>query len=83
MTSLPKVRFHDLRHTAASLMLNNGATPLLVANQLGHSKVSMTMNRYAHLLPSHNREGVEAMDRIMAFEGLPTVPELYRNDQQK
>jgi integrase len=46
---LPKIRFHDLRHTAASLMLNNGVPVLVVSKMLGHSKPSITMDIHGHL----------------------------------
>jgi integrase len=47
-----KLRFHDLRHTAASLAIHAGANPLLVSKQLGHSTVTITLDRYSHLMPS-------------------------------
>jgi integrase len=46
---IPKVRFHDLRHTAASLMLNNGIPVIVVSKVLGHSKPSITLDIYGHL----------------------------------
>jgi integrase len=51
-TGLPKIRFHDLRHTAATLMLNFGTPLPIVSQRLGHSKVSMTLDIYAHAIPS-------------------------------
>ena len=45
---LPRIRFHYLRHTAASLMLNHGVPLLVVAKILGHSNPSITLNVYAH-----------------------------------
>jgi integrase len=45
-SGLPKIRFHDLRHTAASLMLNHGIPVLIVSKRLGHSKPSITLDVY-------------------------------------
>jgi integrase len=49
---LPKIRFHDLRHTAATLMLKEGIHPKVVSERLGHSNIGMTLNTYSHVLPS-------------------------------
>ena len=48
----PTTRFHDLRHTAASLMILQGAPPRQVMEQLGHSTITVTMDRYGHIFPS-------------------------------
>ncbi|HEY7308245.1 MAG TPA: tyrosine-type recombinase/integrase [Gemmataceae bacterium] len=63
---LPPVRFHDLRHTAATLMLLSGINVKAVAATLGHSKASTTLNIYAHKLPMMDKERVNAMQRILA-----------------
>jgi integrase len=63
---LPSIRFHDLRHTAASLMLNHGVAPIVVSRRLGHSKASITLDIYGHLIPSM-QEGVgQLMDDLVA-----------------
>ena len=49
---LPRLRFPDLRHTSASLMLNNGVDVLVASRRLGHSKPSITLDVYGHLLTS-------------------------------
>ncbi len=46
-----KVRFHDLRHTCAALLLLKGAHPRLVQEVLGHASISITMDTYSHVLP--------------------------------
>ena len=46
---LPKIRFHDLRHIAASLMLNNNIPSIVVTKRLGHAKASTTLDAYGHL----------------------------------
>jgi integrase len=52
VSGLPKIHFHDLRYTAASLMLNNGVAAIVVSRCLGHSRVSITLDVYGHLIPS-------------------------------
>jgi integrase len=56
------LRFHDLRHTAASLLIAAGAHPKAVMERLGHSDIRITMNRYGHLLPSVDSALSEALD---------------------
>ena len=46
------IRFHDLRHTCATLLLANGVNPKIVHERLGHSDISMTFNRYSHVTPT-------------------------------
>jgi integrase len=58
---LPDVRFHDLRHSAATLLLSKDVHPKVVQEILGHSEISMTMDIYSHVLPTMQRE---AMDRL-------------------
>jgi len=57
-----EVRFHDLRHTYASLMAQAGAPPKYVQEQLGHSSIQVTMDIYSHLFPGGNREWVAKLD---------------------
>lgn len=61
---LPDVRIHDLRHTFASLLINNGVSLYEVQELLGHSSVAMTQ-RYAHLLPNKLRSRTEIVSRIV------------------
>jgi integrase len=65
--NLPDIRYHDLRHTAASLMLKQGINPKVVQEILGHSDYSLTMNTYSHLLPGLQKEAAEKMDEITAL----------------
>jgi len=62
---LRRIRFHDLRHTFASLLLTNGESLAYVKDQLGHSSISMTVDTYGHLVPGANRA---AMDRLPTLE---------------
>lgn len=57
-----KVRFHDLRHTYASLLGAAGAPPKYVQTQLGHSSIQVTMDIYSHLFPEGNRDWVNKLD---------------------
>lgn len=62
---LPKIRFHDLRHTAASLMLNHGIPVIVVSKILGHSKTSITMDIYGHLSNEMQDEAAQLMDELV------------------
>ncbi|KAA3648860.1 MAG: site-specific integrase [Chloroflexi bacterium] len=61
---LPEIRFHDLRHTAASLMLNNNIPLLVVSRRLGHSKPSVTLDVYGHLISNMQEDVADLMDKI-------------------
>lgn len=62
---IDKIRFHDLRHTYASLLLANGAPMKYVQHQLGHSSITMTMDLYTHLLPEVNDKCVNLLNSIV------------------
>jgi integrase len=62
---LPKLRFHDLRHTAATLMLQEDINPKIVQERLGHSDISLTLNTYSHVLPHMQEEAAEKMDELL------------------
>jgi integrase len=62
---LPDIRFHDLRHTAASLMLQQGIHPKVVQERLGHSKINITLDIYSHVLPSLQNEAAAKMDSLI------------------
>jgi integrase len=61
---IPKIRFHDMRHTAASLMLMHGIPMLAVSQILGHSKPSITLDQYGHFIPGIQNGAAELMDRL-------------------
>ncbi len=61
---LPDIRFHDLRHSCASLLVAQGLHPRVVMETLGHSQISLTMNTYAHVLADVQREAAVTMDRL-------------------
>ena len=60
------VRFHDLRHTAASLLLAAGVPLKVVSETLGHSSIAITADVYAHVTPELRREAADAMDRALS-----------------
>lgn len=62
---LPTIRFHDLRHTAATLMLSQGTHPKVVQEMLGHSQISLTLDTYSHVLPTMQHEAVERMQKLL------------------
>lgn len=62
---VPRVRFHDLRHSAATLLLEAGAHPRVVAERLGHSDPGLTLRVYAHATATMQREATAAMDRVL------------------
>ena len=57
-----RVRFHDLRHSFASLLLQNGESLTYVKEQMGHSSINVTVDIYGHLVPGGNRQAVDKLD---------------------
>jgi integrase len=57
-----EMRFHDIRHTYASLLLSQGESPVYVKEQLGHQSIQITVDVYGHLIPSSNREAVNRLE---------------------
>lgn len=64
--ALRRQRFHDLRHSCASLLLAQGVHPRVVMETLGHSQIGLTMNTYSHVLPPLQREAAVRMDEVLA-----------------
>ena len=69
-------RFHDLRHTQASLMLAAGIHPKIVQERLGHGDIALTMNTYSHLLSGLQAESVERMGAMIPRA--PVVSECHK-----
>lgn len=63
---VPKIRFHDLRHTHASLLLSLKQHPKVVQERLGHSSIEMTMDIYSHMMPNMQKEAVKELDKLFA-----------------
>jgi integrase len=73
---LPDVRFHDLRHSAATWLLSMGIHPKVVQEILGHTKISMTMDIYSHVLPTMQQGAMETLNQ--SFEGFSLTDEDYQ-----
>ena len=70
-TGVKKIRIHDIRHSHASLLINQGCDALMLADRLGHEKVSTTLNTYSHLFPHKQQELVHSLESLQATD-LPT-----------
>ncbi|MFC2028966.1 tyrosine-type recombinase/integrase [Chloroflexota bacterium] len=80
-TGLPDIRFHDLRHSAATLMLQNNIPLIVVSRRLGHSKPSITLDIYGHYLPGMQDEVAKLMDEIVT--PIPTKLQQICNSHEK
>jgi integrase len=67
---LPRIRFHDLRHTAATLLLSLGEHPKVVQERLGHSTISVTLDVYSHVLPDLQRQAASKLDGLFGARGV-------------
>ena len=83
---LPDIRFHDLRHTFATLQLMAGTNPKIVSEVLGHKEIAITLDRYSHALPTMQTEAMARLDAVLARSALDrhesspsreSVPELW------
>jgi integrase len=61
---LPDIRFHDLRHSAATIFLSMGVHPKIVPELLGHSDITLTLRVYSHVLPSMQQEAMNKLDTV-------------------
>lgn len=61
-TTLPRIRFHDLRHTHASQMLSAGVHPKVASERLGHSSIGITLDLYSHVMPGMQADAAEQVD---------------------
>jgi integrase len=64
--ALLEVRFHDLRHTAATLLLSQGVHVKLVSEMLGHSTITLTLDTYSHLIPAMHGDAAAAMGAVFS-----------------
>ncbi|MEK4433019.1 tyrosine-type recombinase/integrase [Paenibacillus sp. FSL M7-0802] len=81
---LPYIRFHDLRHTSASLMLSIGIHPKVVSERLGHSSVVLTLDTYSHLLKNIQSDAADGLSNLLNKDKEPELVEIEENscDQQ-
>ena len=78
------LRFHDLRHTCASLLIAANAHPKAIADRLGHADIRITINRYGHLLPAVDAALVDALDATHSAASAPAenvLPQHRRDDR--
>ena len=68
---LQKIRVHDLRHSHASLLIEMGCQPLLIADRLGHEKIQTTLNTYSHLYPNKQAEVAAQLENVMNGTTVP------------
>lgn len=74
-TGVKRIRIHDIRHSHASLLINQGCDALILADRLGHEKVSSTLNTYSHLFPHKQQELVSNLELLAATIGVTPTPE--------
>mgnify|MGYP001164691131 FL=1 len=65
---LPRIRFHDTRHTHISLLLQSGVPMKVIQERAGHANISITMDRYGHIAPDMHHDAASLMDRIVGQE---------------
>jgi integrase len=63
---LPPMHLHDLRHSAATILLSMGVNPKQVQELLGHSQINMTIGKYGHVLPSMQREIADKFNDLLS-----------------
>ena len=73
-TGVKKIRIHDIRHSHASLLINQGCDALILADRLGHEKVSTTLNTYSHLFPHKQQELVHSLESLQATDSPTPEP---------
>ena len=61
----PKIRFHDLRHTHATMLLKQGTHPKIVQERLGHQTIGMTMDKYSHVTKGMQKEAVDKLNEFL------------------
>jgi integrase len=72
---LPDIRFHDLRHSAATLLLSVGVHPKVVQEILGHSQIGITLDVYSHVLPSMQQDAINRLNAVI--EGAAMVGDVH------
>lgn len=77
-SGVPKIRFHDLRHSFASILLSAGVDLKVISELLGHSELAITANQYVHLFPSSRQAAAEKFDA--QFSQLSRLAEVYKID---
>ena len=70
---VPRIRFHDLRHTFATLMLEHGVDVKTVSQMLGHTDAGFTMNTYMHVTEGMQQKATEAMSELIKNSTKPSI----------
>lgn len=65
VAGVKRIRFHDMRHTSATLLLKQGVNPKVVSERLGHANIAITLDTYSHVLPSMQREAADALEAVL------------------
>ena len=73
-TGVKRIRIHDIRHSHASLLINQGCDALILAERLGHENVSTTLNTYSHLFPHRQQELVNNLEQLVTDVPTPESP---------
>ena len=61
---VPRIRFHDMRHTAATLLLLAGENPKVVSERLGHASIQITLDTYSHVLPTMQKGAADRLNKL-------------------
>ena len=77
---LERVRFHDLRHTFASIALLRGAKPKVVSEALGHASVAFTMDTYSHIIQGMQEDAMALLDEVLP-SGVPRTSKERQNGE--
>ena len=78
---LRRFRFHDLRHTFGSLLIQDGASLAYVKDQMGHSSIQITVDTYGHLIPGANINWVDGLDRKTTPQQNATLTQLQTDER--
>ncbi|WP_431322205.1 tyrosine-type recombinase/integrase [Rhizobium sp. YTU87027] len=72
-TDLPRIRFHDLRHSHATQLLAAGVHPKIASERLGHSTIGITLDLYSHVMPGMQANAAEQVDAAIKAAKKPAV----------
>ena len=69
--SVPRIPFHGLRHTHATLLMKHGVHPKVVAERLGHADITLTLSTYSHVLPQMQQQAADVFAEAIGQEAIP------------
>jgi len=76
---LRRIRIHDLRHTFASLLIQQGESLVYVKEQMGHHSIRVTVDVYGHLVPGGNKQAVDKLDKPVSVNHVSAGPRLTQD----